>query len=94
MDRTCFAFRKRKKKRNDCFDQLKRRRTTATEKLNLDLNFNTNLPQVPALLTFAVASNTDVLNSKNAPQKHSAEDGLNSQWGQPAPQEFIEHCSP
>ena len=39
-------------------------------------------------------TDTDVLNSKNAPQKHSAEDGLNSQWGQPAPEEFIAHCSP
>ena len=39
-------------------------------------------------------TDTDVLNSKNVPQLHAAEDGLNSQWGQPAPREFIEHCSP
>ena len=39
-------------------------------------------------------TDSDVLNNDNQPESHSAEDGLNSQWGEPAPQHFIEHSSP
>ncbi len=39
-------------------------------------------------------TDTDVLNHENQPMSHSAEDGLNSQWGEAAPQHFIQHSSP
>ncbi len=39
-------------------------------------------------------TDTDLLNASHAPQLHSAADGLNSQWGDPAPEAFIHHASP
>ena len=39
-------------------------------------------------------TDTDVLNNRNAPNIVPAEVGLNSQWGAPAPAEFIEHATP
>jgi catechol 2,3-dioxygenase-like lactoylglutathione lyase family enzyme len=39
-------------------------------------------------------TDTDVLNAGHKPQLHSAADGLNSQWGDAAPMEFINHASP
>ena len=37
-------------------------------------------------------TDTDVLNSSNKPTLLSVEEGLNSQWGEPAPAEFIAHA--
>ena len=39
-------------------------------------------------------TDTDVLNNRNAPNIIPAEIGFNSQWGAPAPAEFIEHATP
>jgi hypothetical protein len=39
-------------------------------------------------------TDTDVLNVHHEPQLHPAEQGLRSQWGEPAPQAFIEHAVP
>lgn len=39
-------------------------------------------------------TDTDVLNSDAKPRLSSAEEGLNSQWGVPVPQEFAGHASP
>jgi catechol 2,3-dioxygenase-like lactoylglutathione lyase family enzyme len=39
-------------------------------------------------------TDTDVLNDQAKPQLLPAEEGLNSQWGEPAPQHFIEHAIP
>ena len=39
-------------------------------------------------------TDTDVLNIHNAPNLLPAEEGLSSQWGTPAPQEFITHAVP
>jgi catechol 2,3-dioxygenase-like lactoylglutathione lyase family enzyme len=39
-------------------------------------------------------TDTDILNRDHAPRLHSAADGLNSQWGDPAPHDFITHASP
>lgn len=39
-------------------------------------------------------TDSDRLNNKNPPNLIPAEDGLTSQWGDPAPQEFIDHVSP
>ena len=39
-------------------------------------------------------TDSDRLNNKNPPNKIPAEDGLTSQWGDPAPQVFIDHVSP
>ena len=36
----------------------------------------------------------DVLNTHTPPNLVSAEEGLNSQWGEPVPQEFIKHATP
>lgn len=39
-------------------------------------------------------TDTDVLNNATAPNEFSAEEGLNSQWGEPAPAAFIGHATP
>jgi catechol 2,3-dioxygenase-like lactoylglutathione lyase family enzyme len=39
-------------------------------------------------------TDTDVLNDQAKPHLIPAEEGLNSQWGEPAPQHFIEHAIP
>jgi hypothetical protein len=39
-------------------------------------------------------TDSDVLNASAAPTLLSVEEGLNSQWGEPAPQAFIEHATP
>lgn len=39
-------------------------------------------------------TDTDVLNDEARPNLLPAEEGLNSQWGEPAPQHFIEHAIP
>jgi hypothetical protein len=39
-------------------------------------------------------TDTDVLNVHAAANLLPAEEGLNSQWGQPAPQAFISHATP
>jgi hypothetical protein len=39
-------------------------------------------------------TDTDVLNNQARPNLLPAEEGLNSQWGEPAPQHFIEHAVP
>ncbi len=39
-------------------------------------------------------TDSDVLNVHNSPNLLPAEEGLNSQWGEPAPKEFIEHATP
>lgn len=39
-------------------------------------------------------TDTDLLNIHHDPNLLAAEDGLSSQWGAPAPQEFINHASP
>jgi len=39
-------------------------------------------------------TDSDMLNRDHQPMAHSAEDGLGSQWGERAPQAFIEHASP
>lgn len=39
-------------------------------------------------------TDSDRLNNKNPPNLVAAEDGLDSQWGEPVPQEFINHSSP
>ncbi|HTP94390.1 MAG TPA: catechol 1,2-dioxygenase [Burkholderiales bacterium] len=39
-------------------------------------------------------TDTDMLNCDNPPNLISAEEGLNSQWGDRAPEEFIAHCTP
>jgi catechol 2,3-dioxygenase-like lactoylglutathione lyase family enzyme len=39
-------------------------------------------------------TDTDVLNSSAQPVPLSVEDGLSSQWGEAAPQAFIDHASP
>lgn len=39
-------------------------------------------------------TDTDVLNNRNTPNEFPAEEGLGSQWGEPAPAAFIGHASP
>lgn len=39
-------------------------------------------------------TDTDMLDASVPPALHAAEDGLSSQWGEPAPQAFIEHAVP
>ena len=39
-------------------------------------------------------TDSDVLNDQAKPQLLPAEEGLSSQWGEPAPQDFIEHATP
>lgn len=39
-------------------------------------------------------TDTDMLNSSAQPKLLSVEEGLNSQWGEPAPQAFISHAIP
>ena len=39
-------------------------------------------------------TDSDRLNNKNPPNQIPAEEGLTSQWGDPAPQVFIDHVSP
>ena len=39
-------------------------------------------------------TDTDVLNNQNTPNEFPAEEGLGSQWGEPAPAAFIGHASP
>lgn len=39
-------------------------------------------------------TDTDVLNAANGSNLISAEEGLGSQWGERAPQAFIQHCTP
>ena len=36
----------------------------------------------------------EAANAKAQPTLLSVEEGLNSQWGEPAPQAFIEHATP
>ena len=38
-------------------------------------------------------TDTDLFNNETAPNLISAEEGLHSQWGEPAPKHFIEHAS-
>ena len=39
-------------------------------------------------------ADTDMLNNSSKPNLLSAEEGLSSQWGDPAPAEFIAHATP
>jgi hypothetical protein len=39
-------------------------------------------------------TDSDRLNNKNPPTLISAEEGLDSQWGEPVPEKFINHSSP
>ncbi|HTZ78531.1 MAG TPA: VOC family protein [Stellaceae bacterium] len=39
-------------------------------------------------------TDTDVLNNHAEPKQHPVEEGLNSQWGDAAPMEFIGHATP
>jgi hypothetical protein len=39
-------------------------------------------------------TDSDRLNNQNPPTLISAEEGLDSQWGEPVPEKFINHSTP
>jgi hypothetical protein len=39
-------------------------------------------------------TDSDRLNDQNAPNLVAAEDGLDSQWGEPVPERFMSHSTP